>query len=382
MNPPLAREQAQELYYYLRLTRSLEELLARLFRQNKVFGGLYSSRGQEAVSVGAAYALEAGDWMAPMIRNIGALLVRGVKPRELLMQLMARQGSPTRGKDGTCHFADLSGRHIVAPMSMLGDLISIMTGVGMAARYLGHTIVAMTWIGDGGTSTGAFHEGMNLAAVQKAPLVVVVENNQWAYSTPVGRQVPLRDLAERARAYGIASYIVDGNDLPAMLQVSRQALAQARAGQGPVLIEAKTMRMAGHAQHDPAAYVPPEMMDYWKARDPLDRYQSYLTQNQLWDADTQGALDARIERELAEELALAEASPFPAPELAEQGVYCEGCHTIEARWQRPREEVMPPKSSVRAQWIVEDFGRMADTAGPAAAGESKSSGAARRKARS
>lgn len=344
------------MYYYLRLTRSLEEMLARLYRQNKVFGGLYSSLGQEAVSVGAAYALETGDWIAPMIRNIGALLVRGIKPREILMQLMGREGSPTHGKDGTCHLADLSGRHIVAPMSMLGDLIPIMTGVAMAGRYLGHKIVAMTWIGDGGTSTGAFHEGMNLAAVQKAPVVVVVENNQWAYSTPVARQVPLRDLADRARAYGIASHIVDGNDLPAMLEVSRQAVAQAREGEGPILIEAKTMRMSGHAQHDPASYVPREMMDYWKARDPLELYRTYLTQNKLWDSDTQVSLDARVERELTAELAAAEASPFPSPESAEQGVYCDGCHTIETHWQRPKDELVPPKSTVRADWVVKDFG--------------------------
>ena len=359
MTASLTREQAQELYYYLRLTRSLEEMLARLFRQNKVFGGLYSSLGQEAVSVGAAAALEPGDWIAPMIRNIGALLVRGIKPRELLMQLMAREGSPTHGKDGTCHLADLSGRHIVAPISMLGDLIPVMTGVAMAGRYLGHKIVAMTWIGDGGTSTGAFHEGLNLAAVQKAPLVVVVENNQWAYSTPVGRQVPLRDLAERARAYGISSHIVDGNDLPAMLNTTREAVRAAREGNGPVLIEAKTMRMDGHAQHDPAAYVPGTMTDYWKSQDPLHRYQDYLTAQRLWDADAKAALDARIERELAAELALAEASPFPPPELAEQGVYCQGCHQIEARWQRPIDELMPPKSSVRAEWAVEDFGSVA-----------------------
>jgi TPP-dependent pyruvate/acetoin dehydrogenase alpha subunit len=366
VNTSLAPAQAQELYYYLRLTRALEDLLARLYRQGKVFGGLYSSLGQEAVSVGAAYALEAGDWMAPMIRNIGALLVRGIQPREILTQLMAREGSPTHGKDGTCHLADLSGRHIVAPMSMLGDLISIMTGVAMAGRYLGHKIVSMTWIGDGGTSTGAFHEGMNLAAVQKAPLVVIVENNQWAYSTPVARQVPLRDLAERARAYGIASHIVDGNDVAAMLQTSRQAVAQARAGQGPVLIEAKTMRMSGHAQHDPAEYVPREMIDYWKDRDPLERCRAYLTQNKLWEADAQAALDARVEHELAQELAAAEASPFPQPESAAQGVYCDGCHTIEPRWLRPKNELTPPQSSAPAAWSVKDFGGVQRTASDAA----------------
>jgi len=271
------------------------------------------------------------------------------------MQLMAREGSLTRGKDGTCHMADLTGRHIVAPMSMLGDLIPIMTGVAMAGRYLGHKIVTMTWIGDGGTSTGAFHEGMNLAAVQKAPIVVIVENNQWAYSTPVAHQVPLRDLAERARAYGVDGHIVDGNDVAAMLQVTRQAVAQARAGNGPVLIEAKTMRMSGHAQHDSAEYVPREMMDYWKGRDPLELCRAWLTQNKLWDAGAPAALDARVERELAQELTAAEASPFPQPETSAQGVYCEGCHAITPRWQRAK-ELTPPKSSAPAQWQVKDFG--------------------------
>jgi TPP-dependent pyruvate/acetoin dehydrogenase alpha subunit len=353
---PLTPEQARQLYYYLRLTRSLEEMLSRLYRQGKVFGGLYSSLGQEAISVGSAFALEPGDWIAPMIRNIGALLVRGIKPRELLMQLMGREGSPTRGKDGTCHLADLTNRHIVAPMSILGDLIPIMTGVGMAGRYLGQKIVAMTWIGDGGTSTGAFHEGMNLAAVQEAPLVVIVENNQWAYSTPVTRQVPLRDLADRAKAYGIASHIVDGNDVAAVWRTCREAVNQARSGEGPVLIEAKTMRMTGHAQHDGAEYVPAEMMAYWKARDPLDRCHTWLTENNLWDSGGSASIDARVDHELTLELAAAEASPFPAPDSAAQGVYCDVCHAIQPRWMRPISEVTPPKSSATAKWSVPDFG--------------------------
>ena len=165
---------------------------------------------------------------------------------------MARYTSPTQGKDGTSHFGDLKVRHVVSPISMLGDLIPVMTGVAMAGRYLGQNIVAMTWIGDGGTSTGAFHEGLNLAAVQKAPFVLVLENNQWAYSTPVSRQVPLRDLADRARPTELQSYIVDGNDVVAVYETARKAVEQCRAGNGPVLIEAKTMRMRGHAQHDPA----------------------------------------------------------------------------------------------------------------------------------
>jgi TPP-dependent pyruvate/acetoin dehydrogenase alpha subunit len=345
MSVPLSREQSLELYYYLRLNRALEELLARLFRQNKLFGGLYGSRGQEAISVGAAYALGPGDWMAPMIRNIGALLVRGFRPRDVLTQHMGRYTSPTKGRDGTSHFGDLGARHVVSPISMLGDLIPVMTGVAMAGRTLGQKIVAMTWIGDGGTSTGAFHEGMNFAAVQKAPFVLIVENNQWAYSTPTSRQVPLRDLADRARAYGIPSAIVDGNDVVAVLDAARDAVESARRGEGPVLLEAKTMRMVGHAQHDAAEYVPRATLEEWQARDPIARYERRLTDHTLWDAETKAALDARVERELAEDLAFAEASPFPPPETVAEGVYCDGCHTVAAEWRRPREPVTPSQES-------------------------------------
>jgi len=350
MASTLTRQQYLELYYYMRLNRELEEQMVRLFRQNKIVGGLYSSFGQEAISVGTAYALGPGDWIAPMIRNIGALLVRGFKPRDILTQHMARYTSPTLGKDGTSHFGDLKARHVVSPISMLGDLIPVMTGIAMAGRYLGQKIVTVTWIGDGGTSTGVFHEGLNLAAVQKAPLVLIVENNQWAYSTPVERQVPLKDLADRAKAYGIESAIVDGNDAVAVERTTREAVAHARAGNGPVLIEAKTMRMRGHAQHDAAEYVPKEMFEEWKRRDPLDRYEKFLTDNKLWDAKTKKDIDARIAREIQADVEFAENSPFPPPESAAEGVYCEGCHTVEAEWKRPKEEVMPPRSSVKAEW--------------------------------
>jgi TPP-dependent pyruvate/acetoin dehydrogenase alpha subunit len=284
-----------------------------------------------------------------MIRNIGALLVRGYKPRDVLTQHMGRHTSPTLGKDGTSHYGDLKSRHVVSPISMLGDLIPVMTGIAMAGRYLGQKIVTMTWIGDGGTSTGAFHEGLNLAAVQKAPLVLIVENNQWAYATPVERQVPLRDLADRAKAYGMESAIVDGNDVVAVERTAREAVAHARAGHGPVLIEAKTMRMRGHAQHDSAEYIPKELLDSWKKRDPLDRFEQFLHRNKFWDAKTKKEIDARIAHEIQEDLEFAENSPFPPPELAGQGVYCEGCHTVEADWKRPKEEVMPPRSSANPE---------------------------------
>ena len=185
----------------------------------------------------------------------------------------------------------------------------------------------------------------------------MIENNGWAYSTPVGRQVPLKDLADRAKAYGIASYIVDGNDVVAVYETAKRAVDLCRAGDGPVIIESKTMRMRGHAQHDPAEYVPKEMFEYWKQRDPLDLYEKYLNENKLWDAKQRKEIESRIDRELTEDLEYAENSPFPPPELSEQGVYCEdGCHTIEANWKRSKSELMPPKSGVAPVWKVEGFG--------------------------
>jgi len=359
MQLTLTREQQLELYYFMRLNRALEERLDRLARQGKIVGGLYSSLGQEAISVGSAYALEPGDWIAPMVRNIGSLLVRGYSAREIFTQNMGRANSPTNARDNASHLGDLSVRHVVSPISMLGDLIPVMTGVAMGARFLGQKRVAMTWIGDGGSSTGAFHEGLNFAAVQRAPLVLVLENNQWAYSTPVARQVPLRDLADRARAYGVPGAIVDGNDVLAVYRAAKQAVDQARAGHGPVLIEAKTMRMRGHAQHDPAEYVPKKMMEYWKARDPIARYERALTVGKLWSAADKKQIDARIERELDEAVEFAESSPLPGAKEAgeiESGVYCEGCHEIAPEWQRAKEELLPPKSAVAARWVVNDFG--------------------------
>src|ERR1700720_1462144 len=295
MTSTLTREQHLELYYFMRLNRELEEQMVRLFRQNKIVGGLYSSFGQEAISVGTAFALGPDDWIAPMIRNIGALLVRGFKPRDILTQHMARYTSPTLGKDGTSHFGDLKSRHVVSPISMLGDLIPVMTGIAMAGRYLGQKIVTMTWIGDGGTSTGVFHEGLNLAAVQKAPFVLIVENNQWAYSTPTDKQSALRDLSDRAKAYGIDSYIVDGNDVVAVYSTAKEAVEQARAGEGPILIEAKSFRRMGHAQHDPAEYVPKEMRAHWEARDPILLYEKFLTAEKILDANEKKQIEDKID---------------------------------------------------------------------------------------
>jgi TPP-dependent pyruvate/acetoin dehydrogenase alpha subunit len=319
----LPRERQLELYRFLKLNRMTEERLGNLYRQNKVVGGLYSSRGQEATSVGSAYALQPQDFVGPLIRNLGAMLVRGVKPREVMMQYMARSDSPTGGKDGNTHFGDI-GRGLVAPISMLGALIPVMVGVALAGKKLGKNLVAVTYIGDGGTSTGDFHEGLNLASVLNVPFVLIAENNGWAYSTPTAKQMRVKSIAARAASYGIPGETVDGNDVLAVYEATKKAVERARSGGGPSLLEARTFRMKGHAEHDDAGYVPKEQFEEWKKKDPIERFERHLAGNGLaTDEELRGIVTA-IDEELNAEVDRALASPMPPPERAFEGVYAEG----------------------------------------------------------
>lgn len=312
-----------KFYYFMKLNRLVEERLSSLFRQGKVVGGLFSSLGQEATSVGTACALEEGDYIAPMIRNLGSLLVRGVSPRDVFTQYMARKTSPTGGKDCNLHFGDIAdgGKGIISCISMLGALIPVMTGVALAGKMRKKRLVAMTYIGDGGTSTTDFHEGCNLAAVLKVPLVLIVENNLWAYSTPVEKQMNIKDIAVKAKGYGMPGYIVDGNDILEVYRVAKKAVDDARAGNGPVMIEAKTFRRKGHAEHDTADYVPRELLKEWEKRDPIDRYERYLSSNKSMTIGEQRKIISRIGKEIDDAVAFAESSPFPEGETALHGVY-------------------------------------------------------------
>jgi TPP-dependent pyruvate/acetoin dehydrogenase alpha subunit len=316
----LPRERQLELYRFMKLTRMVEDRLGNLYRQGKVVGGLYSSRGQEATSVGSAYALAPQDVVGPLIRNLGTMLVRGVEPREVMMQYMAKGGSPTGGKDGNTHFGDLA-RGLVAPISMLGAVIPVMVGVALAGKKLGKDLVALTYIGDGGTSTGDFHEGLNLAAVLDVPFVLIAEHNGYAYSTPTSRQMRIKNIATRAAAYGIPGEIIDGNDVLAVYEATRRAVERARAGGGPSLVEAKTFRMKGHAEHDDAGYVPPELIAEWRGKDPIERCERHLLGQGLASAEELQAIAADIDRALAAEVDFALASPMPPPERAFEGVY-------------------------------------------------------------
>lgn len=316
----LTKQQHLDLYYYLKLTRLLEERLVNLYRQNKIIGGLYRSLGQEATAVGSAYALEPQDIITPIIRDLGALLVKGVKPREVLCQYMARVDGPSKGKDLNVHFSDLE-RGFVGPISMLGDMICVMGGVALAAKMQKKNLVALAYIGDGATSTGAFHEGMNFAAVQNLPFVIVAEHNCYAYSTPNSKGMRIKDLADRAKAYGIPAQIVDGNDVLAVYDATKKAAALARSGKGPVMVEVKTFRMKGHAEHDNQAYVPKELLEEWKKKDPLDRYEKVLKTKKLaTDADLR-KITARVEAELETDLEFALNSPLPDKSIAHENVY-------------------------------------------------------------
>jgi pyruvate dehydrogenase E1 component alpha subunit/2-oxoisovalerate dehydrogenase E1 component alpha subunit len=317
----LSRDQLIELYYFLKLNRGLEEKLSNLYRQGKVVGGLYRSLGQEACSIGSAYALERGDIFTPLIRNLGAILVRGGSPHDIFCQYMAKRDSPSRGRDLNVHFGWLSPEgSMPSVISMLGDMIPILTGAVMAERMNGRRTVALTWIGDGGTSTGAFHEGLNLACVQKAPLVLIVENNGWAYSTPTTKQTANTKFVDRAKAYGCFGEQVDGNDVLAVYDATRAAVQRARQGLGPTLIEALTMRMKGHAEHDDMKYVPQEQVDAWARRDPIGLFEKFLLSNGVSAHDLL-SIATRVDEELTSELESAEASPMPEAHTGMTDVY-------------------------------------------------------------
>ncbi|HET9265149.1 MAG TPA: thiamine pyrophosphate-dependent dehydrogenase E1 component subunit alpha [Vicinamibacterales bacterium] len=322
----LTRNQRLEMYYFARLARDIEERLVILFRQSKVIGGLYRSLGQEGESVGTAYALERTDAVLPLIRNMGALMTMGVRPKEIFLQYMARDESNTRGRDLNIHIVNLPPDGVeepvvVGPISMLGDSISVAAGIAMGARMRGKDLVAMAWIGDGATSTGSFHEGLNFAAVQKIPLVVVAEDNKYAYSTPISRQMAIEQIDERAAAYGIPHEMVDGNDILAVYDLAKRMVDRARSGAGASLIGVDTMRMQGHAQHDDARYVPKELMDRWSARDPIALYRRQLIETGTAKEKELDDIDRMTKSYAAEEADLAEKSPMPDPATVTRGVY-------------------------------------------------------------
>ena len=350
----LGKQQCIEIYRWMLLNRKMEAALENLYKQGKVVGGVYFGLGQEGCSCASAYALEPDEWLGPLIRNQGSLLVRGFSPRDIMMQYMARAGSPTKGRDASSHFGDIQKRNVVAPISTLGDLIPVLAGVALGARLQGKNIAVMTYIGDVGQSTGVTYEGLNFAAVQNLGLVLFVENNLWGYSTPADMQFLIEDLAERAIAYGIPGVIVDGTDPCQVYDAAHEACERARRGEGPTLIEAKMMRMKGHAIHDAAEYVPKPLFEYWKKRDPIARFENFLVNVKKWLTPAEHEkLLAGVDAQLEADREFAVASPMPTPESAAGGTYCEeGCHEVKPKYGVPTVKSRKAPATLRAESAV------------------------------
>ncbi len=306
------------LYRDMLLTRVTDDRIEALYKQGKLVAGCYSSRGQEGCSIGSTAALRPGDVIGPMIRNLGSLLRHGLPVTMVLRNYLGRATAPTKGRDGTSHFGSLD-HGIIGPISMLGALIPVCAGAALAFRMRGEPRVAMTWIGDGGSNVGDFHEGLNFAGVLRLPFVLVLENNKYAYSTPIEYQTAAKDFACRAQGYGIEGDAVDGNDVLAVYQVVKEAVDRARAGGGPTLIEADTMRMRGHAIHDDAKYVPRGLFELWEKRDPILLFRDRLRKAGLLDKARDEAIVAEVRARVDEatEDALAQPLPDPAGETGE-----------------------------------------------------------------
>ncbi len=317
----LTTEQKLEIFYWMVLTRTFDEGMVSLWKQGRGLGGTFSERGHEAVSVGSAYALAPEDIIAPMHRDIGAYFLRGLTPRRVFGNLLGKTTGVTGGRDANIHgMGDLS-LGIVGYISHIPMSMPIALGVAMSLKLRNEARVAMTYVGDGGSTAGLWHESLNMAGLYQAPYVLIVENNQYAYSTHVSQQMPIENIADRAAGYNIPSEIVDGNDVEAVYQATCVAVERARQGGGPSLIEAKTMRMMGHAIHDGAEYVPRELLAEWEKKDPVARYQDKLLAEKVIDEDELNEIRQRAAVEIEDAIEFAEASPLPDPETVMDGLY-------------------------------------------------------------
>jgi pyruvate dehydrogenase E1 component alpha subunit len=319
--PEVTPELCHRLLYYIELMREIEDRIElKLYRQGKILGGCYTGRGQEAICVGSSILAEKEDWICPTHRDMGAFLVRGMEPRRIFAQYLGKATGPTRGRDGNMHMGDLE-LHILPIISSIGASVPVAGGLAMSMKYRGLRNVVFSYFGDGATSRGDWHEGLNFAAVQKLAVVYLCNNNQFAYSTPLDKQMAVENVADRAPAYGIPAEIVDGNDAIAVYEATRRAVAHARAGRGPYLIECKTFRMTGHSAHDNAEYVPRGLVEQWSRKDPILMLQKYIVERG-WATEVDfKKLHARILAEVNESVEWAEESPLPDPSTLLNGVY-------------------------------------------------------------
>ena len=308
----LERADLLQIYYLMRLTRATEDRTRMLFLQGRVVGGVYTAQGHEATTVGAAWTLGEGDCIVPQHRDLGMHLTRGVSPRAVMTQWLARGNSPALGRDGQIHIGDM--HHGIVPMiSMLGESLPVACGVALTMKMRKRSTIVMASMGDGATSTGPFHEALNFASVQKLPIVFVIENNGYAYSTPTYQEFAIANLSDRAVAYGIPGESVDGNDVLEVVETVGQAIEHVRGGNGPTLIECKTFRVRGHSEADKADYVPPALREEWLAKDPNQRFEEFLIGEQILTQAIKAEIDAQVIAVVEDAVNFAQESPAPDP---------------------------------------------------------------------
>src|SRR5712691_6884208 len=306
----LERADLLQIYYLMRLTRAMEDRTRTLFLQGRVVGGVYTAQGHEATTVGAAWTLSDGDSIVPQHRDLGMHLTRGISPRAVMTQWLARGNSPGLGRDGQIHIGDM--HHGIVPMiSMLGESLPVACGVALTMKMRRRSTIVMASMGDGATNTGPFHEALNFASVQKLPLVFVIENNGYAYSTPTYQEFAIANLADRAVAYGILGESIDGNDVLKVVETIERAVEHVRGGKGPVLIECKTFRVRGHSEADKADYVPKEVHEEWIAKDPIVRFEKYLRQKNILTEADKAEIEARVKAAVDDAVSFAEQGPVP-----------------------------------------------------------------------
>jgi pyruvate dehydrogenase E1 component alpha subunit len=320
-----------QLYYWMKLIRAFEERVSRLHRQNKILGGVYSGAGQEAIVTGVCAHLNDGDFVAPLHRDLGVFLMRGVDPGRLMAQLMGKETGLSRGKDSFLHGGDLD-RGVFGSTSMLGSSLPVAVGAALKFRMKREPLIAVAFFGEGAAQRGDVHEAMNFAGIHKLPVLFVCENNRYAYSTPLEKQMAIEDVADRAPAYGFRGYVCSGNDLLAVLDLSERIIPKVRAGEGPALIECKTYRYRGHSEHDPALYRDQDELIEWQSRDPIPRYEYFLEKRGHDLRQIRDQIDERTKAEVDAAVEFAEQSPLPKPDEALEDLY--------APSNRPR----PPRS--------------------------------------
>lgn len=319
-----------QLYYRMKLIRAFEDRVSRLHRQNKIFGGVYSGAGQEAICTGICAPLQPDDFVAPLHRDIGVFLMRGVDPRALMAQLMGKETGLSRGKDSFLHGGDLE-HGIFGSTSMLGSSLPVAVGAALKFRMKREDRVAVAFFGEGSSSRGDVHEAMNFAGVHKLPVLFVCENNRYAYSTPLEKQMAIEDVADRASAYGFKGHTVSGNDLLAVLELAERVVKRVRDGGGPELIECKTYRFRGHSEHDPASYRDQDELLEWESRDPIPQYEFYLEKKGCNLKQIREEIDERTRQAIQEAVEFAEQSPYPKPEEALEDLYAPSHSSNERR---------------------------------------------------